>query len=143
MKHAPETTLREKAPLPEAASGTFVQGSDQKKSYFRSDVPSSDNKTLTLKQNSIPSVLKSQADTSKHCYIFQKDLSYGHKCSKCKRVICTFPSCCVIKEDEYVIHTCKPCDQNSAKVKARSNSKKRMSESGDGGTGREKVKRHL
>ena len=41
-----------------------------------------------------------------------------------------------------MIHTCKPCDQNGAKVKARSNSKKRMSESGDSGTGREKVKRH-
>ena len=31
--------------------------------------------------------------TAKFCYLCTKGVSYGHHCSECRNVICTFPSC--------------------------------------------------
>ena len=66
----------------------------------------------------------------KCCYLCQREVSYGHQCSKCRRVLCTFPSCCSIDEtSSSVLHKCKVCSASSGdqdKSKASSINKRKL-----------------
>lgn len=35
----------------------------------------------------------------KLCYMCSKEVAYGQLCSKCKNIICTFPSCATAHEE--------------------------------------------
>ena len=48
------------------------------------------------------------------CY---KDVAYGHSCNKCKQVVCTFPLCSTLHEDDFEppFYICKNCTDQELK----------------------------
>lgn len=117
--------------------------SSQKKDTPHSIASSSSGAT---KRMSLKNALKQKSgDELKYCYLCQKEVSYGHQCSECRRVICTFPSCCSIQEtSSSVLHNCKLCNagsgiQNKSKQKI---SNKRKLKNLNVGTSKEKRSEH-
>jgi hypothetical protein len=85
---------------------TSQENRNQEKVTIHNSPPRS--KIATPRRISIKEAIKQKSvHDSKCCYLCQREVSYGHKCSKCKRIVCTFPACCSIEETSNdILHIC-------------------------------------
>ena len=100
---------------------TSQENRNQEKVTIHNSPPRS--KIATPRRISIKEAIKQKSvHDSKCCYLCQREVSYGHKCSKCKRIVCTFPACCSIEETSNdILHICTACrgDVGIAKEKEK------------------------